>query len=178
MMWTTFIFLIFSTPVLTSNYLFDFRTLNTVEDWYEVSDTVRTLGSSKATIVLQKTQVFQRAIFFSLLNPLPSGACFAGMKVRKEDFDFSGYSGLLMQCRSQSQNQNSWELVLETNSSNDRFSSYSAFFEVSFIAKYFVLLNLLNFRLMITDLIWKIFSCYSRIFIKELTEQPIRMKFL
>ena len=138
MMWTTFIFLIFSTPVLTSNYLLDFRTLNTVEDWYEVSDTVRTQGSSKATIVLQKTQVFQRAIFFSLLNPLPSGACFAGMKVRKEDYDFSGYSGLLMQCRAQSQNQNSWELVLETNSSNDRFSSYSAFFEVSFPVKYFV----------------------------------------
>ena len=76
--------------------------MNTVEDWYEVSDTVRTQGSSKATIVLQKTQVFQRAIFFSLLNPLPGGACFAGMKVRKEDFDFSEYSGLLMQCRAQS----------------------------------------------------------------------------
>ena len=137
MMWTTFIFLIFSTPVLTSNYLFDFRTLNTVEDWYEVSDTVRTQGSSKANIVLQKTQIFQRAIFFSLLNPLPNGACFAGMKVRKEEFDFDGYSGLLMQCRAQSKNQNSWELVLETNSRNDRFSSYSAFIQVSYFFKIF-----------------------------------------
>ena len=54
MKWTTKLFvLLFSTPVLTSDYLFDFRTLNTVEDWYEVSDTVRTQGSSKATIVLQ-----------------------------------------------------------------------------------------------------------------------------
>ena len=50
------------------------------------------------------------------------------MKIRKE-FDFSQFSGFLMQCRAQSFNQNSWELVLETDSSNDRFSSYSAFFE-------------------------------------------------
>ena len=140
-MWAKYISIfLFCSPVLTT-YLFDFRTLNTVEDWYEVSDTVRTQGSSKANIVLQKTQIFQRAIFFSLLNPLPNGACFAGMKVRKEEFDFTGYSGLLMQCRAQSKNQNSWELVLETNSSNDRFSSYSAFLQVSYF-----FLRFSNFR--------------------------------
>merc|ERR1712156_919643 len=63
--------------------LFDFTNENItkdVSDWYEVSDTVRTVGMSKATIVLQKTQVFRRAVLFALLNPQPNGAGFANLK--------------------------------------------------------------------------------------------------
>merc|ERR1719318_370451 len=37
-------------------------------------------GKSKAAFVLQQTQVFQRAVFFALLNPQPNGACFAGFR--------------------------------------------------------------------------------------------------
>merc|ERR1712071_396688 len=48
--------------------------------WTEVSDTVREPGKSKALLVLQKTQVFQRAVFFALLNPQPNGAAFAGVR--------------------------------------------------------------------------------------------------
>ena len=36
--------------------LFDFTVAQNVSDWYEVSDTVRNVGKSKATIILQKTQ--------------------------------------------------------------------------------------------------------------------------
>ena len=36
--------------------LFDFTVSQNVSGWYEVSDTVRNVGKSKATIILQKTQ--------------------------------------------------------------------------------------------------------------------------
>ena len=62
-----------------NDFLFDFTTMSDVNDWYEVSDTVREVGKSKATLVLQKTRKFQRAIFFTLLNPQSNGACFAGV---------------------------------------------------------------------------------------------------
>ena len=78
----------------TEMMLFDFTTTDNVSNWYEVSDTVRNVGKSKATLVLQKTRIFQRAIFFALLNPQPNGACFAGMDFDLFQNDFSGYSGL------------------------------------------------------------------------------------
>ena len=46
----------------------------------------------KATLVLQKTQLFQRAIFFALLNPQLDGSCFAMMKI-DGNFDLSEYKG-------------------------------------------------------------------------------------
>ena len=42
--------------------------------------------------MLQKTQLFQRAVFFALLNPQLDGSCFAMMKI-DGDFDLSGYNG-------------------------------------------------------------------------------------
>ena len=79
----------------TEMMLFDFTTTDNVTNWYEVSDTVRNVGKSKATLVLQKTKIFQRAIFFALLNPQTNGACFAGMDIDLLfQNDFSGYSGL------------------------------------------------------------------------------------
>ena len=109
--------------------LFDFTTMDTVSDWYEVSDTVRTVGMSKASLVLQKTKVYQRAIFFALLNPQPNGACFAGMS-KNIDKDFSGFLGLEIKFRSQSANIRQWKIVLRTDSSIDRFTSYQQLFDV------------------------------------------------
>ena len=96
---------------------------------YEVSDTVRVPGKSKATLVLQKTKEFQRAIFFALLNPQPDGACFAGMKLAG-NFDLSSSIGLEIRMRSQAQNLNQWKIVLSTSATSDRFSSYEQVFEV------------------------------------------------
>ena len=81
-----------------NNYLFDFTSLDHVDDWYEVSDTVREVGKSKATLVLQKTRMFQRAIFFALLNPQPNGACFAGMYHDLQNGDLSQFSGNNQNC--------------------------------------------------------------------------------
>ena len=60
--------------------LFDFAKMQELTGWIESSDTVRSQGMSKANLVLQKSPTFQRAIFFTLLNPQPNGAGFAGMK--------------------------------------------------------------------------------------------------
>merc|ERR1712029_1319268 len=71
--------------------------------WWESSDTVRTPGMSKASFVLQKSRVFQRAIIFALLNPQPNGAGFSGVKTNltlENPDDFSG-DGLMIQCRAQ-----------------------------------------------------------------------------
>merc|ERR1712071_367946 len=62
--------------------LFDFTTPGAdVGGWIESSDTVRVPGKSKALMVLQKARLFQRAVFFALLNPQPNGAGFAGIMI-------------------------------------------------------------------------------------------------
>lgn len=116
----------------TEMMLFDFTTTDNVTNWYEVSDTVRNVGKSKATLVLQKTKIFQRAIFFALLNPQTNGACFAGMDIDLLfQNDFSGYSGLEIRFKSQGQNVSEWKLKLKTDISVDRFTSYQQKFSAS-----------------------------------------------
>ena len=61
-------------------------------------------GKSKASFVLQKSRLFQRAIFFALLNPQPNGAGFAGVKtdLSLDLGEFGAQSeGLIVQCRAQ-----------------------------------------------------------------------------
>ena len=61
-------------------------------------------GKSKASFVLQKSRLFQRAIFFALLNPQPNGAGFAGVKTNLSlDLGETGAEseGFLVQCRAQ-----------------------------------------------------------------------------
>lgn len=96
--------------------LFDFRDKNETtqqdiaNEWWEVSDTVRTVGMSKATLSLQTTEVFQRGILFALLNPQPNGAGFAGVKHSLEGADLTGHAGIEIQCRAQGLKH--WKVVL------------------------------------------------------------------
>ena len=78
--------------------LFDFTTLFSLNTWKESSDTVREVGMSKASFVLQKTEKYQRAIFFALLNPQSNGACFAGFRSHT-DFDSSSYTSVQLRLR-------------------------------------------------------------------------------
>lgn len=80
--------------------LFDFTTMNDVNDWMESSDTVREVGMSKAVLTLQKTQLFQRAVFFTLLNPQANGAGFAGVRTLT-NFNLTGYDTIDITCRAQ-----------------------------------------------------------------------------
>ena len=110
--------------------LFDFKTLKNVDNWIEISDTVRTVGKSKATLVLQQTQVFQRAVFFTLLNPQPNGAGFAGVRTLT-NLNLSSLKNIEINCRGQGENEH-YKVVLRHNGlhSNEDIT-YEQFFTVS-----------------------------------------------
>uniref|UniRef100_A0A0K8TCY6 NADH:ubiquinone oxidoreductase intermediate-associated protein 30 domain-containing protein n=2 Tax=Lygus hesperus TaxID=30085 RepID=A0A0K8TCY6_LYGHE len=75
--------------------------------WFEESDVVREPGKSKAVLVLQKSRLFQRAVFFTMLNPQPNGAGFAGMRTLlsgPDTLNLDGYSTLQLRVRGQGQN--------------------------------------------------------------------------
>nr|CAD7431832.1 unnamed protein product [Timema monikensis] len=109
--------------------LFDFTSRPSVDDWIEQSDTVRTVGMSKAVLVLQKTQVFQRAVFFALLNPQPNGAGFAGMRVLTA-LDLSPYSQIRLRIRAQG-NSSGYKMVLRHKGEDDEpYPTYEQFFQV------------------------------------------------
>ncbi|KAK1127834.1 hypothetical protein K0M31_003326 [Melipona bicolor] len=90
--------------------LFDFTTVENLDNWKEISDTVRTVGKSKAALVLQTTQVFQRAVFFTLLNPQPNGAGFAGIRTMT-NLNLSNFENIDINCRGQG-NNNHYKVVL------------------------------------------------------------------
>ena len=104
---------------------------NFIGDWIEISDTERVVGKSKGILVQQKTQQFQRAIFFSLLNPQPNGAAFAGVAYRKKSFDFNSFTGLKLTVRAQGENF-LYKVVLRHHSQQSSLQpSYETFFEVN-----------------------------------------------
>ena len=109
--------------------LFDFTTIADVDNWRESSDTVRDVGMSKASFVLQKTQQYQRAIFFALLNPQANGACFAGFRSQC-DFASSNYEAIHLRLRGS--NGDLWRYkILLTNQKDTYQRSYEAYFNVT-----------------------------------------------
>ena len=109
--------------------LFDFTTIANLDNWKESSDTVRDVGMSKASFVLQKTQQYQRAIFFALLNPQPNGACFAGFRSQC-NFSSSNYEAIELRLRGS--NGDLWRYkILLTNQKDTYQRSYEAYFNVS-----------------------------------------------
>lgn len=111
--------------------LFDFTAPGAdVSTWIESSDTVRQPGMSKATLVLQRAQLFQRAIFFALLNPQPNGAGFAGVR-HPVDFDLSSFSSVKMKVRGQGTTTH-FKIVLKHHGEvGDGSPSYEYFFTAS-----------------------------------------------
>ncbi|XP_050588453.1 uncharacterized protein LOC126921179 isoform X1 [Bombus affinis] len=127
--------------------LFDFTTVENVDNWREISDTVRTVGKSKAVLALQTTQVFQRAIFFTLLNPQPNGAGFAGIRTMT-NLNLSNFENIEINCRGQGNNSH-YKIVLRHKGlhSNEDIT-YEQFFmaPMSDIDFSIVTLPLMNFK--------------------------------
>ncbi|XP_058799151.1 uncharacterized protein LOC131668752 [Phymastichus coffea] len=134
-------------PINGNEILFDFTKASNVDDWQEISDTVRTVGMSKAVLSLQKTQVFQRAIFFSLLNPQPNGAGFAGVRT-PVTWDLREFNEFRMKCRGQGQNSHYKVVLRHKNSSSNDDIEYEQFFEAPMSGSSFgeVVLPLANFK--------------------------------
>ena len=110
--------------------LFDFTTMDTLNAWYELSDVVRQQGMSKAVLTLQKTKMFQRAIFFTLLNPQPNGAGFASYRV-DVNLDLSNYKKIQMLCRGQGENLGYKINLRHKKQNREPFPSYEQMFQVS-----------------------------------------------
>ncbi|XP_015595123.1 uncharacterized protein LOC107267659 isoform X2 [Cephus cinctus] len=87
----------------TVQTLFDFTRSDQLTNWTENSDTIKSTGMSKAILVLQKTQVFQRAILFTLFNPQPNGSGFAAVRC-ETTFNLSDFNNIILKCRGQGMN--------------------------------------------------------------------------
>lgn len=93
--------------------LFDFQNVTDLSNWLEISDTVRYAGRSKASFDLYKTKINQSAIFFSLLNPLPNGACFSGVRTMTQ-LNLDGYRCLHFVCKATG-NATTYKIILRHN---------------------------------------------------------------
>jgi len=109
--------------------LFDFTNVQSVDDWREMSDTVRTVGKSKAVLTLQTSQLFQRAIFFTLLNPQPNGAGFAGVR-KLTNLDLSRFKNIEITCRGQGQNSHYKISLRHRGENSNEDLNYEQFFTV------------------------------------------------
>jgi len=122
--------------MVEDDFIFDFTSANftqvDIAAWTESSDTVREPGMSKASIVLQKSRLFQRMIFFAMLNPQPNGACFAGSNVDISLGHLVNKDGIQIRCRSQGQLSH-WKVVLKYTEDNrvNSLISYEQLFEMN-----------------------------------------------
>lgn len=140
--------------------LFDFTNVQSVDDWWEVSDTVRTVGKSKAVLTLQTSQLFQRAVFFTLLNPQPNGAGFAGVR-KRINIDLSGFKNIEITCRAQGQN-NHYKICLRHRGQN---SNMDLSYEQFFLVKSFKM-NIPRFCM--TIIVWRWFSGFGIVLVSLL----------
>lgn len=104
-------------PPVSSLLLFDFQNVTDLNNWTEQSDTVRSVGKSKATFDLYKTQTKQSAIFFTLLNPQPNGACFSGVRTTTQ-LNLDGYEYISFLCKTTG-NATTYKIILRHNNLND-----------------------------------------------------------
>ncbi len=108
--------------------MFDFTAADAdVSGWIEESDTIREAGMSKGIITIQKAQLFQRAIFFALLNPQPNGAGFAGVR-QPVVLDLSRFSSIKINLRGQGLTTDFKVALKHHNEVGDGTPSYEQFF--------------------------------------------------
>lgn len=87
---------------------------------------------SKAAFVLQKTRLFQRAVFFTMINPQINGAGFAGYRINI-NLDLSDYSKIRIDCRGQGANFGYKVVLRHKGHHTDPYPSYEQIFQVNFI---------------------------------------------
>jgi NADH dehydrogenase [ubiquinone] 1 alpha subcomplex assembly factor 1 len=81
--------------------------------------------------LIDLSQVFQRAIFFTLLNPQPNGAGFAGVR-HFVNLDLKSFSAISMKARVQGQNLNYKMVMRHKGEDGEPFYTYENFFTVKY----------------------------------------------
>lgn len=118
--------------VFSYQVLFDFTANSTVDTFYESSDTARNVGMSKGSISLIQSEEVRRAVFFSLLNPQPDSACFAGVQTKfDEALNWSEFNRVSLQSRGQGE-YSTFKVVLKDSSSESNSSlAFEQYFQAS-----------------------------------------------
>lgn len=117
--------------------LFDFTRLgldNALTTWTENSDTAKSTGTSKAALVVQKSQVFQRAVLFTLLNPKKNGAEYAAVQC-DTSFNIGDYNNICLRCRAQGANVN-YKMLLRHKNLDKNSLIYGQVFTVNILSIY------------------------------------------
>jgi len=102
-----------------------------LEDWVESSDTVREVGMSKASFVIQQTRRYRRAVFFALLNPQVNGACFAGFRTDSVQFDTRNYQAVQLRLRNARGDLRRYKVNLNHGAPGDSQRNYEIFFDIN-----------------------------------------------
>ncbi|XP_077283181.1 uncharacterized protein LOC143909155 [Arctopsyche grandis] len=113
----------------SSMEMFDFTSLDNVNDWIEQSDTMKIVGLSKGVMILQKTDLIQNAIFFALINPQPNGVGFAGVTNVGFSKNFTQYTGLKLMCRAQGEYSRFKVLLRHRDENQYNHNSYDIMFQ-------------------------------------------------
>jgi len=71
----------------------------TTDDFIEISDTVRSVGKSKADFTIVQSDSHRNAILFTLLDPQPNGACFAGVESSTTQRDWTKVKSISLLCK-------------------------------------------------------------------------------
>lgn len=115
----SFFFLLSLTSyVYAYDVLYNFSRDSTTDSFYEVSDTVRSVGLSKGIITIKESEAERNAVFFSLLVPQPDGACFAGVQtlLNSSQNNWSKYEEIIVKVKS-SGNYDIYKIVLQDGKS-------------------------------------------------------------
>lgn len=121
--------------------LFNFQNATNLNNWSEKSDTVRSVGKSKATFDLYKTQTKQSAILFTLLRPQSNGACFGGVRTLTP-LNLDGYQHISFVCKAEG-NVTTYKIVLRHNNLNDEpHPTFEQTFKVSQQANSFSIIKM------------------------------------
>ena len=100
---------------------------------FDVKNILRSFNF-KATLTLQRTQKFQRAVIFGLLNPQPDQSGFAGIRFNDGPYDLSDYNSFELKFRAQSYKVKFWEMILIGNKYTESYQ-YLQFYYQKFEVK-------------------------------------------
>jgi hypothetical protein len=113
-----------------SEILFDFTTTSSVDTFYESSDTARSVGMSKGSISLIESEEVRCAVFFSLLNPQPDSACFAGVQKKYDNpLDWTAFHSLSLQSRGQGEYATFKVILKDSQSESNSSLAFEQYFE-------------------------------------------------
>lgn len=124
----TVLSLVFLSSSCHGKVLFNFTGSDNTDSFYEVSDTVRDVGMSKAQISIVQSESVRRAVMFTLLNPQSNSACFAGVETGYENTSWSDFDSIALEVRAQGMYMNFKVIIQDFQSTTNSSLAFEHFF--------------------------------------------------